>query len=398
MIEDYFRYGISSIRKQRLRSWLTMMGIFIGMAAVVSLISLGQGLESSINEQFEAIGVDKLFIQSKGIFGAPTTEVSPLTQDDLDVIDGTIGVVSAAGLVFETAKVEINDQIRYHTLVGFVPEDPLIEEVYNYDIIEGEKLKKGEKSKVVLGYAFLDETLFDKKVEIRDKVLVNDKEFKVKGFYETFGNRPDDMTIYLPIDIIEELYDTEDEFGFLVAKVDGDAEVVADKISKRLRNEHDVDEGNEDFTVQTPKEILESFNTILNILQIFLIGIAAISLVVGGIGIMNTMYTAVLERTKEIGIMKSIGAKNSDILMIFLVESGILGLIGGVIGVVLGIGFSKLVEIIAFNAGYSIIKISFPLELIIGTLLFAFVVGSVSGAIPAYKASKLKPVDALRYE
>lgn len=375
-----------------------MMGIFIGMAAVVSLISLGQGLESSINEQFESIGVDKLFIQSKGIFGAPTTEVNPLTEKDLKIIENTNGVRDAVGLIIKAAKIEFNDEVRHFTIIGFEAEDALIEEVYNYDIEEGDKLRKGEKSKIVLGNAFLNSDIFGKDLKLRDKVLINDREFKVKGFYETFGNKPDDSTIYLPYDTIKELYEIDDEYSFLIAKVDGDAEEVGEKIERKLRNERDVDEGNEDFTIQTPKEILESFNAILNILQIFLIGIASISLVVGGIGITNTMYTSVLERTKEIGVMKSIGATNSDILTIFLIESGMLGLLGGIIGVILGVGLSKLVEFGAAGAGFSIIKVSFPLELIIGTLLFSFLVGSLSGAVPAYKASKLKPVDALRYE
>jgi putative ABC transport system permease protein len=398
MIEDYFRYGIGNLRKQKLRSWLTMIGIFIGMASVVALISLGQGLESSINEQFESIGVDKLFIQPKGIFGAPTTEVKPLTNNDLKAIENTLGVKDAAGMSFQTAKIEFNDIIRYFTLVGFEAEDELINEFYNYDIERGENLKKGEKSKVVLGNAFIDDSIFEKDLDVRDKVLVNDLDFKVKGFYETLGNRPDDQSLYLPLNVIEDLYNIEDQYSFIVVKVSGDAEVISEKIERALRRERGVDEGNEDFSIQTPKEILESFSTILNILQIFLIGIAGISLIVGGIGIMNTMYTAILERTREIGVMKSVGATNSDILSIFLIESGILGLVGGVIGIIFGVGFSKLVEIIAANAGFSIIKVSFPLELLVGTLLFSFVVGSLSGVVPAYKASKLKPVDALRHE
>ncbi|MAG52603.1 MAG: hypothetical protein CMH62_01435 [Nanoarchaeota archaeon] len=400
MIWDFFRYGISNLRKQKLRSWLTMMGIFIGMASVVSLVSLGQGLESSINEQFEAIGVDKLIIQPKGIFGAPTTEVTPLTKNDLKIIENTNGIIDGGGIIIKVAKIEYNDIIRYFTLVGFEADDELVGEIYNIDIEEGRELKKGEKGKVVLGHDFLRGNIFEKQLDLRDRVLVNDDDFKVAGFYETFGNKPDDQTIYLPYDVIEDLYDVDDEYSMLFAKVGAglDVEVVAEKLRKNLRKSRGVEEDNEDFSIQTPKELLESFAVILNILQIFLVGIAAISLVVGGIGIMNTMYTSVLERTKEIGVMKSIGAKNSDILIIFLIESGILGLVGGGIGVFLGVGFSKLVEIIAAGAGFSVIKVGFPLPLIIGTLIFAFIVGSISGAVPAYKASKLKPVDALRYE
>jgi len=129
-----------------------------------------------------------------------------------------------------------------------------------------------------------------------------------------------------------------------------------------------------------------------------LIGIATISLLVGGIGIMNTMYTAVLERTREIGIMKAVGAKNQDIMLIFLLESGTLGLIGGTIGVVLGIGLAKGVEIMAEYGGFGLLKASMSPSLILGALAFSFVVGSISGLLPARRASQLQPVEALRYE
>ena len=400
MIRDFIGYGISNLRRSGLRSWLTMIGIFIGMASVVALISLGQGLENSINEQFEAIGADKIIVQSKGIFGAPTTEVESLTEKDLKIIENTNGIVDATGYIIDTAKLEFNDIVRYFVLVGIDNEDELIKEIYSYDIEEGRNLKKGEKFKVVLGNDFFKSELFDKKLKLRDTILLNDIEFTIVGFYETVGNQIDDRNVYVSYEVAEDLYDKEGEYSFIFAKAASDTipEEAAERVEKEIRDDRGLDEGNEDFTVQSAKDLFESFATILNILQIFLIGIAGISLVVGGIGIMNTMYTAVLERTKEIGVMKSIGAKNSDILMIFIIESGILGFVGGVIGVILGVGFSKMVEIIAANAGYSIIKISFPPFLIIGTLIFAFVVGSLSGLIPAYKASKLQPVDALRYE
>jgi putative ABC transport system permease protein len=144
---------------------------------------------------------------------------------------------------------------------------------------------------------------------------------------------------------------------------------------------------------------LSSFDAILNIITVFLVGIAAISLLVGGIGIMNTMYTSVLERTKEIGTMKAVGAKNSDILWIFLFESGLIGFIGGFMGVLLGYGISKTVEIIAITTlNTTLLRAAVPAYLIFGCLGFAFLIGALSGTIPALMASKLKPVDALRYE
>lgn len=243
-------------------------------------------------------------------------------------------------------------------------------------------------------------------------------------------------------------------------------DIVAANIEKDLRKHRGVSEGKEDFEVQTAEDLLSTFGTVLSIVTAVLVGIAAISLLVGSVGIMNTMYTSVLERRKEIGIMKAIGARNSDIMIIFLIESGMIGLVGGIIGILFGMGFAKFVEIVASdniiglmgvmffiiflivlivillillrrakkrtasnflshnttryamrgligvfslliiieviqlillsNQSTSIIKASYPWYLILGSLLFSFVVGSLAGTFPAYLASKLNPVEALR--
>ncbi len=174
---------------------------------------------------------------------------------------------------------------------------------------------------------------------------------------------------------------------------------IADRVERRLRSSREVTEKTQDFTILTPEQLLESFGTILNIITSFLGGIAAISLVVGGIGIANTMYTSVLERRKEIGVMKAIGAKNSDITSIFLIESGVLGLIGGLIGVILGILAGKIIEFIAINQlGTNLLTIATPTWLIVTCLAFAFLAGAISGTLPAIQASKIKPTEALRYE
>ena len=158
-------------------------------------------------------------------------------------------------------------------------------------------------------------------------------------------------------------------------------------------------EENQDFSILTPEEILQSFGNILDILTGFLLGIAGISLLVGGINVANTMYTSVLERTKEIGIMKSIGARNESVLTLFVVEAGILGLVGGLIGIFLGILISKSVEIYVDKfLGFGLLKAAFPTYLVVGCLGFAFVVGIFSGIWPAMQAVKVKPVEALRYE
>jgi len=178
-----------------------------------------------------------------------------------------------------------------------------------------------------------------------------------------------------------------------------DINEVADRIETKLRRERGVTEDTQDFMIFTPEDLLESFGNVLNIITAFLAGIAAISLLVGAIGIANTMYTSVIERTREIGVMKAIGARNSDIMWIFLIESGLLGLGGALIGVGLGYGISKTVEYIAITQlDTTLLQTAAPLWLIAGCLGFGFLIGAVSGVFPALQASKTNVVDALRYE
>lgn len=176
---------------------------------------------------------------------------------------------------------------------------------------------------------------------------------------------------------------------------------VAEDIEKELKKERGekLSEKSQTFDVLTSEQLLNTFGDVLGIVQAVLVGIAAISLLVGGIGIMNTMYTAVIERTREIGTMKAVGAKNSDILMIFLFESGLLGLVGGAIGIGIGIGMGKIAEYMAADAlGSNLFQAAFPWYLIAGALTFSFLIGTISGVLPALQAAKLRPADALRYE
>jgi len=242
--------------------------------------------------------------------------------------------------------------------------------------------------------------LYGKQIKLRDKILINNQEFEVVGFWDKIGNPSDDQTVTVTSEMADELYNLDDEVNMIWARVDAGEDVskIGEDVKKALRDYRNLEKGKEDFTVQTPEDLMESFGTILSIVQGVLIGIAAISLLVGGVGIMNTMYTAVLERTNEIGIMKAIGAKNSDILQIFLIEAGTMGMVGGMIGIAIGYGLGKAVQFIATQAGIEFFRASFPWYLIIGALAFSFLVGCIAGALPAIRASKLKPVDALRYE
>ncbi|MFH0979167.1 MAG: ABC transporter permease [Candidatus Woesearchaeota archaeon] len=403
MIYDYFVIGIRNITRRRLRSWLTMIGIFIGIAAVVALVSLGQGLQKYINDEFAKIGRDKIIIQPKGGFGPGTSKVI-LSDKDINTIKGVPGVADAAGMTIKPIQMEFNNELKFFVVAGMPTDNSrkLIDELMSYKIEHGRNIKPGDKYKVVLGHYFLDQNIFDKNLKVGNKVKINEVEFQVIGFYEIIGNPSDDTNVYMPLETLKELYNLRGtEYSVLYVKISPGEEplVMVDRIERALRRERNLKEGNEDFEIQTAEELMAAFNTLLNIVQGVLVGIALISLLVGAIGIMNTMYTAVLERTKEIGILKAVGAQNRDILLIFLIESGILGLVGGAIGVLLGMGFSSLVQLVATAALQSkLLQAYFPWYLIVGALAFSFIVGTLSGLLPAYQASKQKPVDSLRYE
>jgi putative ABC transport system permease protein len=242
--------------------------------------------------------------------------------------------------------------------------------------------------------------LFEKEVELRDKIIIEGEEFSVIGSFGRIGNPQDDSQVYIPIDVAREILDVpaKYDFFFIESKEGFDTKDVADRIEKELRDARDLEEGEEDFTIETSEGLKEAYSDVFGVVNAVVIGLAAISLFVGGIGIMNVMYTSVLERTNEIGVMKAIGARNSHILTLFLLESGFLGLTGGAVGILFGIGFAQLVQYGALITGWSFIEVSFSWYLIAGSLAFSFIVGSLSGTLPAMQAAKLKPVDALRYE
>ena len=401
MFKDYILFSLEGIKKRRLRSLLTMIGIFIGIAAVVSLISLGQGLGQTISEQFEQLGGDKIMISPGTGFGAFSSQV--LTQDDLDVVQKAQGIDIATEMYYSSGKISFKGESKSTYIIGLPTDDTakIITDMQNFEAEKGRDLKEGDKYKITIGWRLWNKDFFEKSVDLRDKIQINGDDFEVIGLIKKIGNPADDAQVYIPIETAKEIFNAEDEISMIYAQVKKgyDPDKVAEEVKEDLRDSKNEEKGAESFSVQTFENILETFNSIFGVVQAVLIGIAAISLLVGGIGIMNTMYMSVMERTKEIGVMKAIGAKNSHILQIFLIESGIYGLIGGGIGVLIGIGIAKLVEIIAANyLGTNLLQAYISLPLILGALGFSFIVGVISGVAPSYQASKLNPVEALRYE
>lgn len=406
MISDYLIISLKSLASRSKRTWLTTIGIFIGIAAVVALISLGQGLQGAIEEQFSKVGADKIFVQAKNIgFGVSGNNLpGRLTTRDVDVARHGGGVLEATGVLQRAMTMEFGRQKRTHYVVS-LPEDQeeaaLASAFYTFEIITGRMLRPNDRGKVVAGNDFYNKKLFKKPFKVGSKVLLRNKTFEVIGVLKKTGDPTVDTSMVITEEDAREITGLEDDYTFVIAQSAPGEEprVVAADIDRAIRKDRHLKKGQEDFTVQTSGDLIDSFNKVFLIVQSVMIGIACISLLVGGINIMNTMYTTVLERTKEIGIMKAIGARNKDILLLFLIESGLLGASGGLIGISLGMGISKTIEFVAMKAlGSPLLRAYTSWYLLLGMLAFAFVIGTLSGVLPARRAAKLRPVDALRYE
>lgn len=401
MIPDFFMMALKNVRREKMRAFLTLLGILISIATIFVLISLSLGLEDTIQEQFETLGTDKFYVQPRGQFGPPgAATAAELTTDDVATIEKVSGVEDVAAMTVGNAKIDFKDTIKFISVIGIDPEKMDVA-FGSYGLDEGKTLKESGDKDVLLGYQYKYNDFLGQPVKVGNKVLINDVEFKVVGIVEKIGNPQDDRQVYMPEDSFRDLFDIPERVDAIVVQVSNPEDIseVAEKVEKKLMNARDVDEKTIDFSILTPEELLGAVKNVLNIVTVFLLGVAAISLLVGGINIATAMFTSVLERTREIGVMKAVGAKNSDILSIFVIESGFLGLLGGTLGVLLGFGMGKAIEYIAINQlGTNLLQISTPLYLILGCLAFAFLAGAVSGLWPAWRATKIKPVEALRYE
>ena len=405
MIKDFFGLGLNNLKRRKLRSWLTMTGIFIGIAAVVSLLSLGQGLQEYITEEFvNVLGVDKIIIESNTI-GPPGSAASKsliLTLRDLETVKNVKGIEDAGGILIKSGVVKFKDEIKIVFTFG-MDEDYLsiFEGLGSFEVIEGRELTDKDRFKIVVGNNHAFGNIWDRPVKLRDTMEVEGVKFKVIGIRGKIGNPFDDNSISLPKNALGEILDIDNEESQIIARtaIGFDPKDVAKDVEKALRKSRNEKEDQETFHVHTSEQLLNSFKNIFAVVQGVLVGIAGISLLVGGIGIMNTMYASVLERTKEIGTMKAIGAKNSHILFLFLIESGLLGVVGGLIGVIIGLGLAKGAEYAAeIYIGSPLLQASMNPVIIVGALAFSFIIGTLSGVLPAMQASRLKPVDALRYE
>lgn len=405
MFKEYFKIAIRNLRTRKLRSWLTIVGVVIGVFLIVSLLSLSEGLKTAVLSQLKMMGKDLIIVVPGEMSNIVTSMMgrAELSESDLKTLKRTEGVSFIVPMVYKAEAMRYGSETKTVLLYGNNWREAL--EIYVEDM--GWSLKEGRwpvpgKAEIIVG-SLVPEEIF-KGMKTNTQAVIRGRKFEVVGILNSLGSKQDDSMISLDLDFYREITGERKgaKMAFVKVKLGYDTNNVVEKIKDDLQENRKRKRGSREdissFTVLSSEKITSIVGNIMGIIQAVVFGFASIAIIVGGIGIMNTMYTAVRERVKEIGIMKAIGAKNSTITKIFLIESGIFGLIGGLGGTFLGFLLAKTIEIYFQIHPIFYLKASVTPGLIIFSLAFSFLVGAASGFFPARTASKLKPVDALRYE
>ena len=392
---------LKNLRYRPVRSWLTILGVVIGITLVVIILSLTGGIKNAVSKKLQMFGSNIIVIfpgketnPLAGFLGGQKFKEKDLME--LKKIDGVKTVVPMELLIFNVDYRGEKKSIMVHAanwkgmIDGF-------EQSQGVRLEEGRWPQGDEIKEVVLGYSTFNK-LFKNKVRIGDDIIIKSKKMKIVGYISEIGNQMDDNTIYMSMDIFRSLTGMKGGAGsaFVIVNPGENINLIAKQIKFKLSKQEVV----RDFSVVTPEKAGRLIGSILSIIEFILIVIGFISLLVGAVGIVNTMYTSVMERTKQIGIMKAIGASDDDILSLFLIESGLIGLVGGVFGIIIGIISAYIIGLVASNFGinglFSFASLDFFGFFVI--LIITFITGVLSGVLPARQAAKMEPADALRYE
>jgi putative ABC transport system permease protein len=448
------KIALSMVKANKLRSWLTIIGVIIGIASVMAIVTTGEYFEKEVTETLEEFGGDTITIVASTPFKVTDEEIivdysedpegsseysveslettveegeevntdtsdsvefDQVTEAQLTKLD-VFTLRSIPAIEYINVNVEKDAELKLggeSTPVWIKGVDPGVwPEIAKKDLEQGRMLETGDRNVVVLSNELAKET-FEKEIRLNQMILLNNRSYRVVGILEKNSGLLGGLTglfgssIYMPYQEVYSLSSDEDlseretdAYSTIEVKLykGADYNSSLQEIENKLKLSRRVNEDTQDFYVNSDKEAIENTRKLINGLTVFLAFIAGISLLVGSTGIANTMFTSVLEKTKEIGIMKAIGAKNRDIMLIFLCNSAMISLVGGIIGIILG---TAAVQAVLFVLS---IKMNVPFEFALSlkatfvSTFISIIVGLIAGLVPAKNASELKPVDALRYE
>jgi putative ABC transport system permease protein len=404
--QDALAYAVKNLRTRSLRSWLTIIGIVIGVIAMMVITSVTEGVNAQVTALLSTFGPDKMFIIpiniDKGASmsfggGASQTPFGKLYQKDVDAVRSVPGVLDVSRMVYGRASVAFRDKEISTTVVGA---DANLFTLFSdfYQINKGRIFTDSETRSVVLGYDAANAIFGKDKLDAGSVMQINGQNYRVVGVMAKIESEfaaHDNSMIFVPFDTGRDLFRTQlakDEVTFMYLKIDPgySPSAIKDGIERKIAANHRVTLDNKDFSVITSEFIQQTVGSILGLLSGLLLAITAVATLVGGIGIANTMFMSVLERFREIGILKSIGATDNDVRMIFLAESALIGFLGGLIGFVIAVA-------ILFVAGQFGVPYLIRIRWIIFVFVFSAGVGIIAGYLPARQASRLDPVRALGY-
>jgi putative ABC transport system permease protein len=423
-LNDIIKLSMNSLSHRGLRSWLTILGIVIGVAAVVSIISIGSGTRQAISSQLGGLGANIITVSPGferafgGGFGeerrqTAVTNPQNLTNKDVQVIKSISGVQFVDGIISERLDVTYLGQTASLSVQGV---DPLAwREMTTSQLDSGRYLTPSDGDVIVIGYNIAN-NVFKKPLVLNTQINIEGKMFSVVGILQQSGGfggggfGGGDSTIIMPINsartIITNL--AINQFSSIQVKVADAVSVgeITNVTEERLLLSRHETETTKDFTITSAQQIQGTISSVMGTLTLFLTGIAAISLLVGAIGIANTMFMSVMERTRQIGTLKALGATNFEVMKLFVFESAMIGFMGGLIGIFLGFiaagTVSELgIRIIGVGGGRGGLGGNLTVitpELVLFSIGFSVFIGAISGLIPARRAAKLQPVEALRYE
>jgi putative ABC transport system permease protein len=397
---DIIFMAVESIMLNKVRSFLTMLGVVIGVASVILLVSLGEGTRQYVSQELMGVGTNLLVItpgktETTGHAPPQSSTTRKLTYDDtVHLKRNAFTLRDVAPIVIGTAKVKYRNRGRDILTLGVTNS---FQDVRNLHVEIGSFVSDEDvefhRKVAVIGRTVKKE-LFEDENPLGKMVWLSGVKYRIVGIMEkkgvSFGFDIDDL-VFIPLKSAQDLFDTDKMTEVLAEALNAEkVEMAKEEIIQILKKRHD---NKEDFSVVTQASLLSTLNTILKVLTYVIGAIAGISLIVGGIGIMNIMLVSVQERTKEIGIRKAIGAQNSDILKQFLFESTIISSLGGVIGILFGAGIAYSITVF-----FPVVPVKVSLWSVIVAFSFSAAVGIFFGAFPAQKAAKLNPVEALMYE